>query len=74
MSQYLDKNGAYSQWRTYPAIYSDFMDVIEQSQGGETPAPLANCNQFGAWLQLPSWRIHYFSELGGAIFTPLLRP
>jgi len=54
-SRYLDKDGAYRRWRTYPAIYRDFMEVIQQSQGGDTPAASVNCNQFGARLQFAIW-------------------
>jgi len=38
-----DKDGAYRRWRTYPAIYGDFVEV-QQSQGGDTPAASVNCN------------------------------
>jgi len=31
------------------------MEVIQQSQGGDTPAALVNCNQFGARLQFAIW-------------------
>jgi len=42
-SRYHDKDGAYRQWRTYPAIYGDFVEV-QQTQGGDTPAASVNCN------------------------------
>jgi len=42
-SRYHDKGGAYSRWRTYSAIYGDFVEV-QQRQGGDTPAASVKCN------------------------------
>jgi hypothetical protein len=54
-SRYCDKDGVYRGWRTYPAIYRDFMKGIQQSQGGDSPAASVNCNQFGTRLQFARW-------------------
>jgi len=53
-SRHNDKDGVYRRWRTYPAIYGDFVEV-QQSQGGDTPAASVNCNQFGARPQFAIW-------------------
>jgi len=53
-SRYHDKDGANIRWRTSPAIYGEFVEV-QQSQGGDTPTALVNCNQFGARLQFAIW-------------------
>jgi hypothetical protein len=36
-SRYHDKDGAYRQWRTYPAIYGDFMDVFSKAKEETLP-------------------------------------
>jgi hypothetical protein len=40
-SQYHDKDGAYTRWRTYLAIYGDFMHVFSKAKA-DTPAASVN--------------------------------
>ena len=79
-SQYHDKLSAYRGWRTDPAIYRDFVKVIQQIQDGDTPAASVNCNQFGARSQFAIWVDYnwaefswteFLVELSWAIFTQL---
>ena len=53
-SRYQENDGGYRWWRTYAAIYGDFVEV-QPSQGGDTPAAMVNCNWFGARLRFAKW-------------------
>jgi hypothetical protein len=69
-SRYHNKKGAYRRWRTYPAIYRDFVEV-RQSEGGDTPPHRSIAINLEPGKNLPFGRIYNFSELSGAIFTQL---
>jgi hypothetical protein len=45
-------------------MYGDFVEVIQQCQGGETPAASVNCNGFAARLQFAIWADLQFIGVG----------
>jgi len=64
-------DGVYRRWRTYPAIYGDFVDVFRKAQAETLPPHRSIAINLQPGYNLPYGRIYNFSELGGAIFTQL---
>ena len=36
-SRYHDRDGAYRRWRSYPAMYGDFVEVFSKAKAGTLP-------------------------------------